>query len=167
LLKQGTFLRPFCFHMRITDKLAMPCKKIEPLYFVEIQEDSTIAYITKPKHNHYIITTEYRYSWLFDNQDTIRNLDILKGINYNLINFNDIFVPAYIIRLTDSGQIAQNTRWTNIGIQDINRSNYLATTNIHTAKEKLEYLKYNKIHELQKQICDICELEIYVPPVGN
>jgi len=167
LLNQGAFLRPFCFHMKITDKLSLDCKKIEPLYFVEIQEGSTIAYITKRKLNEYIITTEYRYSWLFDNPDTIRNLDILKGLNYNLMNFNDIFVPHYIVRLTDTGEIRLTTRWTNIGAPDVNRSDYLASTNLQSAKEKLEYLKYLKIHELQQKICDICEIEICVPTVGN
>lgn len=153
--------------MTIYKKLITTCKKIEPLYFVEIQEGSTIAYLTKTKLNEYTITTEYMKSWLFDNPNTIHTHDILKGLNYHLINFNDIFVPHYIIRLTDSSQILQTTKWTNIGIQDVNRSNYLATTNLQTAKEKLEYFKYLQIHELQQKICDICELNIFIPSVGN
>ena len=153
--------------MRITDKLAANCKKIEDLYFVEIQENSTIAYITKTNQHQYIITTEYRYSWLFNNPDTIHSLDILKGLNYNIIKFNDIFVPQYIVRLTDTGEIRLTTKWTNIGAEDVNRSTYLATTNLQSAKEKLEYLKYLNIHQLQQKICDISEIEICVPTVGN
>jgi hypothetical protein len=154
--------------MRITDKLSTQCKKIEPLYFVEIHEGSTIAYLTKNKTSTYEIISTYIDAWLFDNPNTIHNLDILKGLNYNLINFNDIFVPYYIVGISkENNDVEHCIRWTTIGTEDINLSTYIATTNLQTAKEKLEYLKYLKIHELQKQICNICEIEICVPPVGN
>lgn len=154
--------------MKITVKLTTLCKKIEPLYFVEIQEGSTIAYLTKTKLNEYTITTEYKQSWLFDNPNTIHSLDILKGLNYNLINFNDIFVPYYIVGISkENNEVEYSIRWAPINTEDINLPTYLATTNIQTAKEKLEYIKYLKIHELQQKISNICEIKISDPTVGN
>ena len=168
MVKLGAFLRPFCFDMKIKNKLHTTCKTIEPLYFVEIQEGSTIAYITKTEIYQYpSITTQYNESWLFDDPNKIHNLDILKGLNYNIINFNDIFVPYYIIRITDNNTIEQQIKWTTIGTPDINQATRIATTNLQTAKEKLNYLKYLTVHELQQKICDICEIEICVPTVGN
>jgi len=168
LLNQGVCPHPFCLFMRITDKLSTQCKKIEPLYFVEIHEGSTIAYLTKNKTSTYEIISTYIDAWLFDNPNTIHNLDILKGLNYNLIDFNTLFVPRYIVRLnTNINQIELLTRWSTIDAEESSNNLSIGTTNLQNAKEKLEYLKYEQIHQLQQKISNICELEISVPYVGN
>lgn len=155
----GMFLHPLFSIMILSTKLKEIPLKMQELYLVEISEDSTIAYLMHYGNNDYDFTTHIDQAWLFTDPNTIPTINTLNNLNYNIINFNDLFVPRYTIRkLAD--EILIMTTWGNINIRDIKSPAGIITNNYNTAIQTLEYFKYLKISDLQQQICDIAEINI-------
>lgn len=156
--------------MLIQDKLQQPCKKIEPLYFVEITEGNTIAYITK-KNKTYDFSTKHNEAHLFNNPNEITTIKLLNNLNYTIINFNDIFIPRYEIILTNpiltSSKIDITTSWCLNTADDMEYLNSIKTTNLQKAQEKLQYLIYLKTSELQNEIAKLNDIKISIPSLVN
>lgn len=151
--------------MKIENKITGLVIKITPLYFVEINEGSTIAYLTKTKTGTYDFTSEHKQAWLFDDLTPITEIKLIKNLYYNIINFNDLYIPRYNVYIQPDNAIYTSISWTAIGSNDTETPTHISTTNPDKAKQKLEQFQYQTVHALQKQICDVYEKKISIPEV--
>lgn len=136
---------------------------IQNYYFPQITERDIISYVkinTKAINNQFDYTTDIQEATLFNTQDEITQLPILKNLNYTIYQFKEIYEPAHVIIFEQaSGNIIIRKRWKPIGYFKED-ANHITTSNFALAKAKLSEFKYNKIRNLQDKIYNISQIEI-------
>jgi hypothetical protein len=148
----------------ILDNDITPGLDIQNYYFPEITEHDIVSYVkintrAKQINNWLDYTTDIQEAALFNTQQEINQLPILKNLNYKIYQFKEIYEPAYVIIYNAGDKIQMHKRWKPIGYLN-EQVNHITTPDLALAKAKLSEFKYRKIHSLQDEIYNISQIEI-------
>jgi len=148
----------------ILDNDITPGLDIQNYYFPEISERDIVSYIkintrAKQINNQFDYTTDIQEAALFNTQQEINQLPILKNLNYKIYQFKEIYEPAYVIIYNAGDKIQMHKRWKPIGFFK-EEPNYIVTSDLTLAKAKLSEFKYRKIQILQEAIYNVSQIEI-------
>ena len=144
------------------------------LFMPVIYYDNAEAYITitekvRSKYktqnpNTYTYTDDINEAATFTTKQEIQTLSELKGLDYSIVQFKDLFTKAYTIAIGNDTTSAEpkliiHTSWKPVDYYQA-ENNIVTTTDLALAKEKLSDFKYRLVKALQNKIASVATVQL-------